>query len=880
MKLRRLWQNLFEKQRVERDLDDETSAYLEGLVEEKIRRGVSAAEARRQARLEMGGVEQVKESVRDVRTGILLDTLWQDLRFAARVLRKAPGFTLAAVFVLALGIGANTAIFSLVYGVLYRPLPYPGADRVAVVYMHFVPQNNPRGNLSPADYFDWKARNHAFEDVAVFGSRKFDLTADGGSDQVAGSGTTAAFFSILKSPPLAGRTFLPEDDVPNSALVAVLSEKLWRRRFAGSRDAIGKGMVIDGNPATIIGVMPDSFRFPHAETELWTNLRLKPPTRRGPFFMKGLGRLRPGVTWEQAQAEMNAIGIDIEQANPRAYSRLDMPIAPLREAMVGRVRPALNVLFGAVVFVLLIAAVNVANLLLARAGAREQEMAVRLSLGAGRLRLLRQLLTESVLLAAMGGIGGVALAAWGIAALRAWNPGELPRIQDVHLDLGVLAFTALISLAAGLLAGLAPALEATRSNLNASLKEGGRGGTAGGARRRTLAVLVTAETALSLVLLTGAGLMVKSFLLLQRVDSGFSAPPENILTMRISPDGKRYSEAKAIAAFYQRVLDRVRTVPSVEIAAIASSLPPDRSTDDDTFVIEGQQLREGDQNPSVPDLTATPDYFRALGVPLRQGRWFTRADTRESPLVTIISESMARRFFPDRNPLGRRLKASGPELTQIPFMEIVGVVGDLKYQGLDRTMPEAYYIPFDQDPFPGPRQFLMVRTAGSAAALAEPVRSAVLEIEREAVITDAVTMAQATGDSVAQPRFRTALVGSFAVVALLLAAVGIYGVIAYSVSQRTHEIGVRMALGAGRGDILGMVMRESALLAAVGIAIGIAGSLAITRLLADFLFTVKPTDPLTFAAVAVLLAGVSLAAGLLPARRATKIDPLAALRWE
>jgi putative ABC transport system permease protein len=350
--------------------------------------------------------------------------------------------------------------------------------------------------------------------------------------------------------------------------------------------------------------------------------------------------------------------------------------------------------------------------------------------------------------------------------------------------------------------------------------------------------------------------------------------------MRISPDGKRYSDAKKIAAFYQRVLERVRTVPGVEIASVAGSVPPDRSMDDDTFVIEGQQLREGEQNPSVPDQSLTPDYFRALGIPLRQGRWFTSGDTRESPPVVIISESLSRRFFPDRNPLGRRLKPSGPELTQIPFMEIVGVVGDVKYQGLERSLPDAYYVPFDQDPFPGPRQFLLLRTSIPASALAEPVRSAVLEIERDTVITEAVTMAQATGDSMAQPRFRTVLVGSFAVVALLLAAVGIYGVIAYSVSQRTHEIGVRIALGAGRGDVLGMVMREGATLAAVGIIIGVAGSLALTRLLGDFLFSVKPTDPLTFASVAGLLAAVSLAAGLFPARRATKINPLAALRWE
>ncbi len=875
----RLWRNLFRRRHVERELDEETRSYIELLVAEKIKAGASPEAARREAAMEFGGLDQVKEGVRDVRSGALLESFWRDVTYGLRVLRKSPGFALSAIAVLALGIGANTTIFSLVYGVLYRPLPYPDADRVAMVYMHFSPQNAERGPLSPADYFDWKPRNRAFEEIAVVGGRRCDLTGDNTTDQVVCAMATAAFFSILRSAPVMGRAFQPGDDAPGAPPIAMLNERLWRRRYGGQGTVLGRVIVVDGTPCTIVGVMPDFFRFPQTDTELWSNYRFPTPTRRGPFFMHGIGRLRPGVTFEQAQAEMNSIGHEIEQANSHTYSRLTMPVVPLREAMVGRSSAMLLSLLAAVIFVLLIGALNVASLLLARAGSREREMAIRLSLGASRGRLLCQLLTESVLLSLAGGAAGVMLASWGLSPLQAWVVGNLPRLQDVHLDWRVLAFAAVVSIGAGLLTGLAPALEASRMNLSAPLKEGGRSGTPSASRRRTLAALVVVETALSFVLLTGAGLLIRSFVFLQRVDTGVGTAPEKILSMRVSPNPSLRGDGQPIHAYYTRLLERIREMPGVQYAAVATGLPPDANGNQDTFVIEGRAWGGDRTNPAVQVLSVTPDYFRLLGVPLRQGRLFTEADRAGPPLVTIISESMARRFFPGENPLGKRLKESGPDIKS-PYMEIVGVVADVKYGGLSGTLPEAYYYPFEQDGGPGRRQNLVVGTMQPAVRLSETLRRAVLEVDGAAVVTQVRTMDEALFNSVSQPRFRTTLVGAFAGVALLLAAVGIYGVVAYSVAQRTQEFGVRIALGAQSGDVLGMVLRDGALLAGAGIGLGIAGSLALTRLFVSLLFSVQPNDPPTFLAVAAMLALVSLAAGLFPALRATRIDPLAALRCE
>ena len=869
------WRNIFHKSRVEQDLDAELRAYLDQLTDEKAAAGMSPGEARRAALLESGGMEQVKEEVRDVRSGRVFEELLQDLRYAIRTLARNPGFAGVAVLALAVGIGANTAMFSVVYGILLRPLPYADADRVAAVYMHFHPQNNDLGTMCGADYLDWKTNNHAFEDPSAWSSRRMDLAGAGDPEQVLGASVTAGFFGTLRARPLLGRLFLPGEDQARSPAEAVLSEFLWRRRFAASPAVLGQTISVSGSPATIIGVVPASFAFPRENTALWTNLQLAPPTRRGPFFYRGIARLKPGVSLDQAQAETNAIGRRIMRENPY-YKNLTLPVVSLREALVGNVKTPLLVLIAAVGLVLLIAVGNVANLMLARATVRHREMALRLSLGAGRSRLIRQLLTESVLLAMAAGAAGLALSYAAIQFLRAWNPGNLPLAGFIQLDSRALGFMFLISVLTGVLFGLAPALQSSRANLNSTLKEGGRS-TAGSARRHTRAALVIAEIALSLMLLVAAGLLLRSLARLQSVTGGFAAPPQELLTMAISPTDRKYDDAGPVRAYYDQVVERVRQLPGVQSAAVSDTLPPNRQSDSDTFMIQGQALAAGEINPAVSDAVVGPGYFETMLIPLRQGRYFTAHDTQDSAPVVIVSESLARRFFPNQDPVGRHLKQSGPDY-KVPYMEIAGVVGDVKYTGLQKENDAAYYMPYRQNY--GRRMFLVVRSTLGAAGLAPVLRRQIQSIDPGVTLNAVSTMQQALDTDFAQPRFDSFLLALFAAIALVLAAVGIYGVIAYSVAQRTHEIGVRIALGAGRANVLGMVMRQGALLALVGIALGLAGAFILTRLLSTLLFGVTATDPFTFAAVALGLLAVALSATFIPAHRATRISPVAALRYE
>jgi putative ABC transport system permease protein len=628
----------------------------------------------------------------------------------------------------------------------------------------------------------------------------------------------------------------------------------------------------------VIGVMPGLFRFPGRETDVWTNLLLNPPARYGPWIYRGVARLRPGVTLQQAQAEVNNIGLRMMQQNSY-YKRLTLPVLGLRDAVLGNtLKPAILVLAGAVGLVLLIAVVNVANLMLARATVREREMALRLSLGASRGRLVRQLLTESVLLAVTGGVAGLAMAWGAIELIRVWNPGNLPLIDCVRLDAVALGFMVSIATLTGILFGLAPALQSSRANLNSTIKEGGRGGGAAGqARGRTRAALVVCEIAVSLMLLVGAGLLLRSFVNLQRVTGGFATPPSQILTMLISPGDRKYNDVHAGLAFYEEVLRRARGVPGVETAALTDSLPPDRQGDADTFGIEGQPLAPGELNPVISDVTVGPDYFQALRIPLIKGRYFTGHDKQESTPVAIVSEGFARRFLPNQEPLGKRIKQSGPGFGD-KWMEIVGVVGNVKYLGLTVDTDPAYYMPFAQTY--GPRMFLAVRSSGDAAPLAAALRRDIQSIDPGVTLAQIGTMDEALQLSVSQPRFDTMLLALFAGIALLLAAVGIYGLIAYSVAQRTHEIGVRMALGAARADVVQMVVRQGATLAAVGIALGLAGAFALTRLLTTMLFGIGVTDVLTFVAAPLGLMLVVLLATFVPALRATRISPVVALRYE
>jgi putative ABC transport system permease protein len=875
--LRLLLRSTIRGRQVEQDLDQELQYHLERQVEEGLTAGLAPEEARYAALRALGAITQNKEECRDMRRVNWIEDLVQDLRHGARRLRKNPAFTVVAVLVLALGIGANTAMFSVAYGILLRPLPYVNADRVAVVFMRFFPRDFAFGTLCIRDYLMWKENNHAFEDPSLFRSMRMDVGGNEGvPEQMQGASVTAGFFSTFAVRPLIGRTFAPGDDRPATRSLAVLGESVWRRRFGASSSVVGKTILVNGAPSTVIGVMPGEFRFPRRDTEVWTNLPLNPPTRYGPWFYRGVARLKPGVTLEQAQAETNHIGLRMMQQNSY-YKRLTLPVLSLREALLGTtLKPAILVLAGAVGLVLLIAVVNVANLMLARATVREREMALRLSLGASRGRVLRQLLTESVLLAVMGGAVGLAVA-WGrIELIRVWNPGDLPLIDSVRLDWSALGFMILVSTLTGILFGLAPALHSVRAELNATLKEGGRTGM-GRTHGRTRSALVVSEIALSLMLLVGAGLLLRSFVNLRQVTGGFSTQPRQILTMLISPGNRKYKDDRVGLAFYDEVLRRARAVPGVESAAVTDSLPPDRQGDADTFEIEGHALVPGELNPIISQPAVSSDFFRALGIPLLKGRYFSDRDNRDSRPVAIVSEGFVRRFFGNQEALGQRIKQSGPGYGD-KWMEIVGVVGNVKYLGLTVDTDPALYIPFAQSY--DPLMFLVVRSPGDAAGLAAALRRNIQSIDPDVTLAQISTMEQMLDLSVSQPRFDTMLLSLFAGIALLLAAVGIYGLIAYSVAQRTHEIGVRMALGAAQADVVRMVARQSASLAVIGIALGLGGAFLLARLLKTMLFGVGVADALTFVAAPVGILLVVLLATFFPALRATRISPVVALRYE
>lgn len=877
-RLMKAMKNLFQRKLLERELDAELRSYSSMLEENNMSAGMNRSEARREANLNVGGSEQVKELVRDARAGAWFESFWRDVRFAGRVLRKSPAFTSVAILTLAIGIGANVAIFSIVYGVLLRPIPYPNADRLAAVYMHFSPQNSDRGTMCMADYLDWKAQNRTFEDPQIYSSRSMNLTNIDRPQQFSGAAVSAGFFTTLGVRPIEGREFLQGDDSASASPMAVISESVWRGKFSGDPGIIGRGITLNGSVYTVIGVMPAAFHYPQQNSQIWTNLKVAPPSRRGPFFFRGFGRLKPGVSLAQAQADTNVIGARIEQANPY-YKNLTLPAWDLRESIVGRVRIALMVMFGAVLFVLLIASVNIANLLLSRAAARAREMAVRLSMGATRSRLARQLLVESALLSLIGAAAGIFLAWAGVQLLRGTQFARgLPRMDDVRLEWHVLVFAVALALLTGVAFGLLPSLRASRGDISSSLNEGGRSRTQSSSHRALNSSLVMAEIAMSLILLVGAGLFVRSFDRLQHVDAGFQAPPESVLYMTISPNAKKYSDSKTGLPYMQAVLQKVQAIPGVEYAAFSDSLPPDQLSDYDTFVIQGQSLPPGEENPAVPDVTITPDYFRTLGIPLRSGRMFTDADAEKAAPVVLISESLAKQYYPNLNPLGRRFKASGTKAGG-DFMEIVGVVGDTVYWGLDQDRRGAYYLPLAQN-F-GQFTNLLVRSRTELAVqLASAIRSEVASIDRDTILGEVHTLDESLNRSVSLPRFRTNLLAGFALAALLLAAVGVYGVISYSVTQRTNEIGIRVALGAQRGDVFRQILGQGMRLALIGSVIGLGIAFMLARYLSTLLFGIGPHDVVTFAGTSLVLVVAAAAACWIPAHRAMNVDPMVALRHE
>ena len=803
----------------------------------------------------------------------------RDVRYALRTLARNPGFTLTALLALALGIGANTAVFSVINGVLLRPLPYADADRLVMVFDSYEEQGMERGPGGIADFLDWKARNRSFQTLDAVATNRYTITGDGEAEQIVGLAVTATFFETLGARPLHGRTFAAGEDQPGSTPTVVLSERLWRRRYASNPGILGKATALNGRPHTIIGVMSAGSQFGPRNADAWPILTLNPPTRRGPFFLRGIARLKPGVTLEQANADMQAVARDVERTNPKDYSRLSYPVVLLRETIVGDIRPLLWVLSGAVFLVLLIAVSNVANLMLSRATARRREIAIRLSMGATRAHLVRLSITESLVLSLSSSLVGFGLASGGVGALRWLAPPGLPRLDEISVDARVLAFTLLVSVASALILGLVPALGVSTATLSESLKEGSRGSTVARGHRRVLGYLVIAQVTFSVMLLVGAGLLIRSFSLLGQVAPGFQAPPDRILTMLVSPTGVRYRDAgnRGLAAYWEQLLARVRTLPGVAAASIAITIPPDRLAFTDGFEIQDKSLPPGSDYPAVPVPFVSQDYFKTLGIPLIRGRWFDNRDTADSPRVTVISETMARRYFLNEDPIGRRLKHGGRALTN-PYMEIIGVVGDVKYQGLDGENEPVYYEASSQ--VPARPMWVLVRTHADAQSVISAVRKEIRELDPDVPVARVGTMAEALSESVSLPRFRALLMGIFAATALLLAAIGIYGVIAYSVTQRTQEIGVRMALGATAASVLRLVVGQGSRLALLGIALGLAGALGLSRVLKTMLFGVTSTDPLTFGAVIVILGTVTILASLIPAFRAARVDPVIALRHE
>jgi putative ABC transport system permease protein len=879
-RLRLRFRALFFRSRMENELQEELRFHLEREIEENIVRGMSPEEARYAAIRGFGGVERVKEESRDVRGVRFVEDLWQDLRYGARMLIKQPGFALIAVVTLALGIGANTAIFSLVNAVLLRPLSYREPDRLVSVQGTNPQKGFKIDRVSPADLADWREQNSVFEQLAASRDAQYNLTGRGEPELIFGYRFSADFFQLLGVNPILGRTFLPEEDRPGSPRVVVLSQRLWQRRFGSDPNIIGQAITLNGEPYTVIGVMPPGFQHPKL-TELWTPLALDPSlmSDRRQRFLNVVARLRPGITPARAQAQMEQIARRLEQQYPETNTGQKVRVIGLRENSVRDVRPALLLMSVSVGFVLLIACANIANLLLARATARRKELAIRLALGASRFRLMRQFLTESMLLSVLGGLCGLLLTFWSASSLLTLAPNNIenlniPKVEEIPIDGRVLGFSLLLSLLTGVVFGLAPAWRAAQPELTARLKEEGQSSATGSRGRRLQHLLVVAEIALALTLLIGAGLMIKSFLRLQQGTLGLD--PRNVLTVQVFLPQYKYADHQKRRGFVQSVSQRLEALPGVQSVGAINWLPLSGFWNSIPFTIEGRPLPKPGEEPEADDRIITPHYFQTMGVRLIQGREFTDQDRKGAPQVAIINETLARRFWPNENPVGKRLNLS--DSTRGTWWEIVGVVGDVKAFGMDRETHADIYRPYPQIPFP--IMAFTVRTSADPLSLVTAVRNEIWAVDKDQPLFKVLSMEQLAAESITLRRVSMLLLGTFAVAALILAALGVYGVMSYSVTQRTQEIGVRMALGAQTADVLRLVIRQGMKLVISGVALGLAASFGLTRLMERLLFEVGATDPVTFAVIAVLLTAVALLACYIPARRATKVDPMIALRYE
>src|SRR5499426_555078 len=810
-------------------------------------------------------------------------TLWQDLRYGFRAMMRKPGFTIVAIVALALGIGANTAIFSVINSVLLRPLAYREPERLVVIN-HDYPKINLKASVSAIGYTHYRDNAKSFESVVAMTGGGFNLTGGGDPEQVNGSRITYNFFSALGAEARLGRVFLPEEDQPGKNKVVVLSHGFWQRRFGGDPGIVNKSIMLNDESYTVVGIMPPSFQFGRElgqVVDLWTPIAFTPQqlsyNNLTNEFLFVFARLKPGVTIGQAQAELDTIADNLRrQYLPWAGSRNEWGLTTesLTELVIGNIRQALWILMGIVGLVLLIACANVANLLLARAADRQKEMAIRTALGAGRWRVIRQLLTESALLALMGGAIGLSLAWLGINALVKVNQVQIPRASEIGVDWRALAFTLGVSLLTGFVFGLVPALQISKADLHETLKEGGRTGSSG-ARAWVRNTLVVLEMALALVVLVSAGLLVRSFWRVQQVNPGFA--PQNTLAMSLVLPATKYKEPVQRVNFYKEALQRIRALPGVQSAGATSILPLSGNNSSGSFQIEGRVTPPGQSSPHGDRWAATTDYFSTMRIPIIRGRFFDDRDTMESQPVAIIDETMARKYWPDEEPLGKRITFQGGPNNPV-WREIVGIVGHVKHKGLEGESRVQYYIPHSQTQ--NAFMSLVVRASVDPASLTGAVRGAISGLDKDLPVFRVKTMEQFVSDSMAQRRFAMTLVGIFAAVAMALACVGLYGVLSYSITQRSHEIGIRMALGAQVSDVLRLVVGQGMLLALAGLALGSVAAFVLTRLMANLLFGVTAGDPLTYAMIATLLTLVALVACFAPARRATKVDPIEALRYE
>ena len=885
------WLNrLLRKGKTERQLDSELQFHLEQQIADYVQAGMNPDDARRRAKIEFGGMEGVKEQCRESRRVHLIETLIQDARYGLRMMQKSPAFTLVAVLTLTLGIGANTAIFSVVNGVLLNPLPFPHSEQL--ITLHESRPNFKKGAVSYPNFVDWQKENRTFSAMAVARGYTFSLTGMGDAEQVKGQFITSDFFSLLGVSPILGRPFAAGEDEIGKAPIALISAGLWQRKFGGTRDVLGKNITLDGRDYTIVGVMPADFSVDAAYFQprdvylpigQWNNSLLQ--NRVAGLGIHPIGRLKPGVSLQQAQADMDCITTNLAAAYPDANKGTGASLIPLKEQIVGPVQPYLVVMLAAVGFVLLIACVNVANLLLARATHREREFAVRIALGASKTRIMRQLLTESVLLAVAGGVLGLFLAGWGTQAMLKLLPDALPRANEVRLDSNVLIFTILASLVSGILFGLVPALKISRPDLLVRMKEGGRGVSR--TRNRVQNIFVVAELAMALVLLAGSGLMLRCLARLWSVDPGFN--PKNVLTFSISlaPPMMKASP-EAIRAAFRQLDTTLASVPGVQATSVSWGAFPLQGDDEELFWMEGQPKPATQHDMSwAVSYVVGPDYLKAMGIPLLRGRFLEAQDDEHAPRVAVVDEEFATKFFPNQDPIGRRIKLNRDDGARP--VQVVGVVKHVKQWGLgaddQQMLRTEIYRPFMQLPddamaLAPSGTGIVVRSQKEPAGLFDSIRSVLHQVNHEQVVFVPESMEEIISDSLATRRYFMILLGLFAALALVLAGVGIYGLISYIVGQRTNEIGIRMALGARRIHVLGLVMGQGIVLTLIGIAAGIAAALLLTRLMESLLFGVSATDPLTFLCVAALLMLLGLLACAVPARRAMRVDPLKALRYE